>query len=409
MTITTLPAFSGCTDNAPASPSYFNSKFSQVVSMITTLNAAANSSASSMGIANVMDYGAVGDGSTDDAAAIRAAIAAAPVVYFPDPSPSYLVGSVIEIAKPVALIGQNVSATVIERGFSGSKDTDGIFHYTDGSSWGLVDNLTLRSKTGQTGGCLLSIVNTNADAVGGYRFTGVDFTTTGTSTHSHTVWMNGTARTSAPIGLRGVDFVGCNVFGGAVATLVAKGVLKLGINGGGVYNAGGVATSEVSLDGTAGVPTSSFAYLPADSSCDINMDNATMGFIACGQLAKIRNTTNTTFIYGHGNASSVSTQWSFSNFYNTGDRTWHGTSNYSETVNFKGPVSVANATMTFSTATLNLGQSRLVSVRTAASLDSTTLRTDEVAFTIAGASGASLAIRSGGTIWYFSSSASTKG
>lgn len=58
--------------------------------------------------------------------------------------------------------------------------------------------------------------------------------------------------------------------------------------------------------------------------------------------------------------------------------------------------------------TFNFNKGRVVSVRTAASLDSTTLATDECAFSF-NASGSSLAIRSGGTIWYFTSSASTKG
>lgn len=62
----------------------------------------------------------------------------------------------------------------------------------------------------------------------------------------------------------------------------------------------------------------------------------------------------------------------------------------------------------YSRGTVDLQQSRLISTRTAASLDSTTLMTDEMAFSL-NASGASLAIRSGGTIWYFTSSASTKG
>lgn len=58
--------------------------------------------------------------------------------------------------------------------------------------------------------------------------------------------------------------------------------------------------------------------------------------------------------------------------------------------------------------TLNMANARL-SVRTAASLDSLNLVGPEIAFSVGGASGASLAIRSGSTIYYFASSASTKG
>lgn len=63
---------------------------------------------------------------------------------------------------------------------------------------------------------------------------------------------------------------------------------------------------------------------------------------------------------------------------------------------------------------LNLGQQRLISVRTLAasaltvSAASTNLRADEVVFTIGGASGASLAIHSGGTVYIFNSALSAK-
>ena len=50
----------------------------------------------------------------------------------------------------------------------------------------------------------------------------------------------------------------------------------------------------------------------------------------------------------------------------------------------------------------------LTSVRTAASVDSTNLAVNEIMFSLHD-SGASLGVRSGGAIWYFASSMSTKG
>lgn len=67
------------------------------------------------------------------------------------------------------------------------------------------------------------------------------------------------------------------------------------------------------------------------------------------------------------------------------------------------------STVALSYGSFNLNQARLVSMRTAASLDSTTLAVNEAAFTIVAGSAAQLAIRSGGTIYYFASSSSTKG
>lgn len=67
------------------------------------------------------------------------------------------------------------------------------------------------------------------------------------------------------------------------------------------------------------------------------------------------------------------------------------------------------STLALSYGSFNLNQARLVSMRTAASLDSTTLAVNEAAFTIVAGSAAQLAIRSGGTVYYFASSSSTKG
>lgn len=60
-------------------------------------------------------------------------------------------------------------------------------------------------------------------------------------------------------------------------------------------------------------------------------------------------------------------------------------------------------------SSLLMNQARLISIRTQGSLDSTTLAQGELAIAIAVASGASMALRSGNTIYYWTSSASTKG
>lgn len=70
-----------------------------------TLSAAL--SANGLGYHNVMDYGAIGNGVTDDTAAIQAAIDACPIygtVFAP--TGDYLISSTITITKPIRLIGQ---------------------------------------------------------------------------------------------------------------------------------------------------------------------------------------------------------------------------------------------------------------------------------------------------------------
>lgn len=70
------------------------------------------------------------------------------------------------------------------------------------------------------------------------------------------------------------------------------------------------------------------------------------------------------------------------------------------------------STIAQSYGSFNLNQSRLVSVRTIATSNITAaggnvqIATDEVGFTVGGASGATLFIKSGGTIYLFNSAAS---
>jgi hypothetical protein len=72
-------------------------------------------------IVNVRDFGATGDGATDDAAAIRAAIAAASgrTLYFPTPSSSYLCNSSLGTLSSVRLLGDGRRVCTIKKNYSG--------------------------------------------------------------------------------------------------------------------------------------------------------------------------------------------------------------------------------------------------------------------------------------------------
>ena len=264
---------------------------------------------------SVKDFGAVGDGVANDAAAFVAAIAAAKNVYVP--AGTYEIGSNISVTTPVRIYGDGPGATVIERNYSPVSDAQGVFAFSGGGTICSISGMTIRSKVGQTGGCLVSIVSGAADTLGLYRFDWVDFTTTGTSTHQYTFYTDGTAKTSAPIGIRGLDFTACSIFGGGISSLLVKGVLKFSFVGGGCYTAGGVAGSNVRISGSAAVPTQSFTFLPADCSCPISFDYAELGIFGCGVMGAITNTANTENVYGFGFSSSIQQNWGNSMFFDT--------------------------------------------------------------------------------------------
>lgn len=89
MTLSGITALSSFTDKAPVSPTYMNAKWGEVQGNFDTLASSVSTFAGrvALGWFNVKEYGATGDGTTDDTTAIRAAITAAGVaggtVYFP--------------------------------------------------------------------------------------------------------------------------------------------------------------------------------------------------------------------------------------------------------------------------------------------------------------------------------------
>lgn len=234
------------------------------------------------------------------------------------PSGTYQFGSRVVVDNPTTFIGENGSDTVLERDYSpgqgSSFDTQGIFYMTNGSSFSGLRDMTLRSKTGQAGGCLLAIEAVDQTSIGLYSFMNVDFTTLGTSTHDYTIYMDGTAKDQAPVGIRGVDMFACSVFGARLSAILAKGVLKWSFLGGGVYTAGGASNCDVRMDGTATVWTEHFIFQPTDCTAEIDMDYAKIGHIHTGSVGDLKNTSNTSNITFIGyDAGTYEENWVDSN------------------------------------------------------------------------------------------------
>jgi hypothetical protein len=99
---------------------------------------------------NVMDYGAFGDGLTDDTAAINAAIAAAPAGgWVIQLGPAHLISSTINVNKPVRITGLSRENTTASRLFKKSTMTTAAIKIT--SSNVTLENFALTGQAGNTG------------------------------------------------------------------------------------------------------------------------------------------------------------------------------------------------------------------------------------------------------------------
>lgn len=89
--------------------------------------------------ANVMSYGAAGDGVTDDTAAIQNAVNANDAVYFP--SGTYKVSSAVSLKANNTMFGEGASSVIL---YTGTAASQGAFYVNSGSATVYVDNVTIQ-------------------------------------------------------------------------------------------------------------------------------------------------------------------------------------------------------------------------------------------------------------------------
>lgn len=126
-------------------------------------------------IINVRDYGALGDGSTDDSAAIIAAISAGSgkTVFFPEPASYYKLGSGLgTIPANTRLLGHNKRTTKIQRAFDGTQlmtladgvSIENLYLDGDGATYS-GKGLVISGTDGNQNVCHCRIINFNGNPV----------------------------------------------------------------------------------------------------------------------------------------------------------------------------------------------------------------------------------------------------
>ncbi len=102
-----------------------------------------------LSVASIRSLGAVGDGATDDAPAIRAAIAALPpggeTIFFP--AGTYVVGSPIAVSRPVRLVGEGKASILQARG-----DPGAVLAFRGGADGSSAGSLAIHGSKSGAGG-----------------------------------------------------------------------------------------------------------------------------------------------------------------------------------------------------------------------------------------------------------------
>jgi hypothetical protein len=427
VTLSTLTAFSGITNFAPISPDYVNSKLSEVQVAITQLNTDGGSlSSSAKHYIDVHDYGATGDGSTSDRTAFIQAEAArtgsqelrgrSGMTYLLDGTGA---GSAWTVWH---------SGRVDVQGATLLGPASGRTIGTDGGSIGIVNvlanDVTLEANLhgqnavrfpialkSQTAGFFFRGSIRSIDTAAGSLWLGIH--------HAASVDVTGVAIAGRARNVAGlIQRPDCAIVDGnnAISAYTDVTALLLG-NSTVQQNTTGMALAMSSGGYSVGVVNPSLLGIPASQS-------AWTSNVRYGDVNAHDGGFNVLEVYGTGanNSSSFSVpsgrtlgmvlkygarlgaSWG-----NTGtDDSGYGVVLEGGSAQSTGYLQVAgNAFVSSGTLSL-VSAGKLSMTSKSASIDSTNLGVNEIGIFVGGASGVSLAYRSGSTIYYFVSSTSTK-
>lgn len=152
------------------------------------------------------------------------------------------------------IVGDGVQSTYICRDFSPASDPIGAINLGVFSA-SILEDLQIFSKTGTTGGCLVSVISSASVASSFMNLRNVDLTFEAINTYKYALYIDGTAKTGAPIGARDTTLTDVQLFGGTSGSALFKGVVNLTWKGGGAF-AGGSSSGSVVVTGDASVNSS---------------------------------------------------------------------------------------------------------------------------------------------------------
>jgi hypothetical protein len=276
---------------------------------------------------SLASFNAVGNGVADDTVPYNnfiAAVLASRSKRGYIPAGTYkITAQPADITSPIILFGDGMGRSTIERTYNGTAGK-GFLAFGPGSNGSVVRDLTIRSVAGTSGGAILSIVATAGGAPPSFlTFENLYLTTAGSDTHVNTVYIDGTPRVTAPIGVRDISFKNVHVFGSNGYSMYLAGVIGFSFTGGGVYPAGGTnaASGGVQITGNGTTVNSQYVTFDIVTSGGLNLTNcadmqlriASIGAVS-GTAINNAGSCTWTAVYGHPNGTVVS-NWVNSGIY----------------------------------------------------------------------------------------------
>lgn len=283
---------------------------------------------------SVKDYGALGDGTTNDAVAFQNAINAAGdgILYIPDGE--YRINSALTISSATRIVGAGVFATQIERNFSPASDSQGLFNISDTGEGASLESLSLFSETGTTGGCLVSILASASNTPSACLIKDAWLSTRDTDTHKYALYVDGSLKDSGAVGVREMRMTNVSIFGGTSGAVFLKSVVGFGWYGGGSRPAGGTSGAVV-IDGTAGVPSNyvdiHVPFIGAVTLDKLRFGNFDVAYMV-GNLTNTSDTSEVNFVAGLLDGTAE-TDWVKSLLIESGRVRFSATQNASSNVN----------------------------------------------------------------------------
>lgn len=284
-----------------------------------------------------VDYGVAADGTTDDTSSLQSACDAASgkTLLLPAGTIKLSTNTGVVLTGAVRIVGHGTNATTVSRAFDGSAAAKAAFAIGPSANGTCIENMTISTPTGVTGGSLISIVATTSP-VGLIKLDTLNLTTAGTDTHDYTVYIDGSAATSAPQGVRSVEITDCAIFGAAQRALYIKGAKTLAMKGGGLFSAGGTSTIPLEITGDATV-TSQYVNIDVGNiGGSVALDRLDNCIIKAGEIGtNITNTSNVTdtVVIAGALTGTAQNNWLRSCVIEAGRYTFPATQNSSSNVN----------------------------------------------------------------------------